>query len=110
MKCRIFSIIPWAILFLFPAAQAPGGEAPVRKPAELRIERSSARREIDELRSYAMQTEYLRTLGVIGGLEITVRYGTVRFQRDPLGWGLEFTTVLPNMVPGPGNRRGIDIY
>ncbi|HET6418928.1 MAG TPA: hypothetical protein VFG19_02155 [Geobacteraceae bacterium] len=110
MNCYAFSIFPWVLLFLFQAAQTSGEERPVREPGSLRIERRSAGQEIDELRKFAMQTEYRRTLGTIGGLDVTVRYGAVRFQRDPLGWGLEFTTILPNLVPGPGNRRGIDIF
>lgn len=110
MKYRIFSIFLWVLLFLFSTTQAPGDEEPVRKPERFRIERRSARQEIEELRRFAMQTEYRRTLGTIAGVDVTVKYGTVRFQRDPLGWGLEFTTILPNLVPGPGNRRGLDIF
>ncbi len=110
MKYRTLSIFLWVLLFLWPAAQAPGDEGPARKQGGLRIERRSARQEIEELRKFAMQTEYRRTLGTIAGVDVTVKYGTVRLQRDPLGWGLEFTTILPNLVPGPGNRRGLDIF
>jgi hypothetical protein len=52
-----------------------------------------------------------RTLGDIAGFEVTVKYGTVRLKRKWWDWGVEFTTLLPNLHPGgPGNRRGIDLY
>lgn len=110
MKYRIFSISLCALLFLFLAAPVTADERPVRKPGTLRIERRGATQEIEDLRKFAMQTEYRRTLGTIGGMDVTLKYGTVRFERASWGWGLEFTTILPNLVPGPGNRRGIDIF
>ena len=88
-----------------------GDEEPVRIPSRAMTERRGAGQEMKDLRQYVMQTEYQRTLGSIAGFDVTVKTGTVRFEHHLFDWGMEFTTLLPNLHPGgPGNRRGIDIY
>jgi hypothetical protein len=111
MKCRIRRITMCALLCFFLTTPAKGDEESVRLPARFTAEHRGAGREMKDLRKYAMQTDYQRSLGDIAGFDVTVKYGTVRFERKLWDWGVEFTTLLPNLNPGgPGNRRGIDLF
>jgi hypothetical protein len=110
MKCRIIRIALCALLCLFLKAPAQGDEGS-GIPNRLTAGRRGAVQEMKDLEKYVMQTDYQRTLGDIAGFDLTVKYGTIRIKRKLWDWGLEFTTILPNMSPGgPGNRRGIDLF
>lgn len=99
---------------LLRQAANQGNQDAVRMLARLVTERRGARQDLAELKeSLEINTgpETERSLGNIAGFDLTARYGAVRLQHESSDWGVEFTTILPNMRPGgPGNRRGIDLY
>ncbi len=102
-----------AMRFLRQAANQGSQEA-VRMLARLLTERRGARQDLTMLRKSLEVNagpDDERSLGGIAGFDLTARYGSVRVQRKSCDWGLEFTTILPNLSPGgPGNRRGIDLF
>jgi hypothetical protein len=99
---------------LFRLAAKQGNEDAVSMLGRLLTERRGAGRDMIMLReSLAVNSgpDDERSLGDIAGFDVTVKYGTVSFKRKFWDWGVEFTTLLPDLHPGgPGNRRGLDLY
>ncbi len=99
---------------LLRQAANQGSEEAVRTLARLVTERPGARQDLTALKKSLQVNagpDDERSMGGIAGFDLTARYGTVRLQRESSDWGVEFTTILPNLSPGgPGNRRGIDLY
>jgi hypothetical protein len=113
MKIQISRVCIFTFLCFLAPVTVHGGDDTVRLGSRLAAQRSAAQ-EMKMLRS-SLQVysgpDDERTLGDIAGFEVTVKYGTVRLKRKWWDWGVEFTTLLPNLHPGgPGNRRGIDLY
>lgn len=97
-------------LHWFRLAAKQGDEEAGRMLGKLATEPRSAGQDMKELMTYMKEAEFCRYLGNMAGFDVTVKKGTVRFESISWDWGIEFTTILPNLNPGPGNRRGIDIF
>ncbi len=113
MKIRILTATLCALVCVIQSTTVRGEDDAERLGQRLTESRGAAQ-EMKMLRK-SFQTysgpDDERTLGDIAGFEVTVKYGTVKLKRKWWDWGVEFTTLLPDLRPGgPGNRRGIDLY